>query len=106
MTESKTPSDSGRRPKAVVILDLLLRGLPVQFPGDTNIYRYQDGILGVEMTRTDTSKPGWSEQVVLGVDVTVPQFISMCEKFTQDEIFIKGAEAVLMSWNSRKERAR
>jgi len=89
----------GRRPKAVVVLEILLAGLPVKFPDEEHIYYYQDGILGVEATATNTSKPGWSEQRLMGVDITVPQFIKMCEKFTWDEMFIMGSGMVLRSMN-------
>lgn len=95
-TKSKSYS---RRPKAVIILDLLLAGLPMQFPNDPEIYWYQDGVFGVQRTRLKTDDPSFSEEVILGVDITLPQFIKMCDSMTDNEVYIKGCEAVLRSHN-------
>ena len=88
-----------RKSKAEVVLSRLLEGMPVKFPGDSNTYWLQDGIFGIEATKTDTKKAGWSEQVVLGVDINLPTFIAWCNKFSDDEIFILGCEKVLKQIN-------
>jgi len=96
-----------KRPNAVYVLDLLLMGFPIKFPSDPNYtYRYQDGIFGVEMTRYKTGdwKNKEGEQVVLGVDITLPQFIKMCDSFSYEELFIKSCEVVLTNFNQNKLR--
>lgn len=84
-----------KRPKSVIVLECLLDGQPIKFPGDEHTYYYQDGLFGVECTKTDTARPGWSEQVILGVEVDLPTFIKWCDKLTDDEVYLMGCAAVL-----------
>ncbi len=94
----------GRRPKSVLILELLLAGFPVKFPGDEHTWYYQGGIFGIEAKSCDTERPGWSEDVLLGVEVTIPQFIEMCEKFTDEEIYLRSCERVLTEHMRKRGR--
>lgn len=95
----------GRRHNAVIMLEILLAGLPIKFKDDDREYYYQEGMFGIRATKTNTSKPGYSEEVLLGVDLSLQDFIRLCEKMSFEEVYIKGCEMVLTLYN-RKERSK
>ncbi len=95
-----------RRPKSVIILETLLEGQPVHFPNDEHTYMYLEGVFGVTSTRTDISRPDWKEEVLLKVDMSLANFIQLCNSMPDDEIFITGCETVLRRQNRLKAESR
>lgn len=85
------------RHNAEIVLETLLMGQPVKFKNDSNVYFYEDGVFGVEVTEQNTGNI-----YLLPVDMTISSFIKKCELFTFDEIFIMGANNVLKREHLKK----
>lgn len=90
-----------RRAKAVVVLQHLLDGNQFEVEGRTYALG-EDNDLKVKMTKISDGK---EEEVWLGAllgGTDLPYFIQLCDKLSDDQIFIMGATGVLRSFNSRR----
>lgn len=71
-----------RRHPAAVILDIVLGGQSAVIQGEE--WSYQDGVFGVRRQRwVDGVR---QEDILLGVDMTVRQFILWCERLPEETI--------------------
>lgn len=91
-----------RRHNAVVMLEILLAGFPIRFKDSNQEYYYQDGIFGIRGQRITPGREG-SEKVILETELSLRDFIKLCEEMSFEEVFIKGSEMVLTLYN-RKDR--
>ena len=89
-----------KRPKSVIILGLMLEGYPVTF-GDRE-YCMCEGRFGVKGTRLNTITHQ-TDEVFLGVEITLDTFIHMCDKLTDEDVAILVGNKVLTDIN-RKDR--
>ena len=94
-----------RRHNAVIALGILLAGFPIRFKDDDTEYYYQDGIFGFKGIKQGPINAGSGEELLFQCDLSLQDFIKLCEKMTFEELFIKSSEMVLTLWN-RKERVR
>lgn len=72
------------RPAPLVVLEALMMGIPVKMAGEE--WHIKDGIFGVRRTRMHLGHPERDEEVLLGVDHTLPAFIKMCEALSAQEL--------------------
>jgi hypothetical protein len=72
-----------KRHPALIALNILLSGEPVLVAGEE--WRYQDGVFGVVRKQED-GKTGVTEDIVLGVDMTLAGFVKWCEKLPEEAI--------------------
>lgn len=90
------------RPKSVIVLEALLEGQQVKFPNDEHTYMYLEDMLGVTASRTDSARPGWSEEVLLKVDLDITDFVKLCNKMSDEEVFVIGCAAALRRKTARQ----
>jgi hypothetical protein len=72
-----------RRHPALILLKILLDGHPVVVDEET--YYYLNGVFGVKRERHDT-KTGETEEVVLGVEMDIANFIKWCERLPETTV--------------------
>lgn len=81
MTESK-PVELKKRHPAAIILNIILEGQSVLIKGEE--WSYQDGVFGLRRERwVDGVR---QEDILLGVDMSVGDFIRWCEKLPEETI--------------------
>lgn len=85
-----------RRHQALVVLKCLLDGHTIIHEGEE--WYYQDGVFGVKRGRL---RGGESEEVILGVDMSLPAFVKWCERLPEVEIVQMAFNAVLKGMKSR-----
>ena len=98
------------KPKAVIILEYLLDGQPVELDldgkGQIEKCCLQDSKFVIERTQQtwDKGKLVKEEKVTLGIDMTLEWFIQCCERLDQGKVFLKGCELVLRKANQARRR--
>lgn len=80
-TQSKAVEVKKRHP-AAIILNIILGGEAAVINGEE--WRYQDGVFGIRREKWEDGVR--QEDILLGVDMTVADFIKWCEKLPEETI--------------------
>lgn len=92
------------RPKAVVVLNALLTGVPVQLGRFT--YMMGQDEAGKDLISVRCWKDPGHEEVLIASDISVNQFLAECDKLSADDVFIIGCEKVLTEEGQRRAARR